>query len=65
MLLKLMNLFYHTWTVISQNKKMNKQHFDWIDYVKGVAILLVVLGHSFPDASAVGGGKSCGVENTP
>lgn len=34
---------------------MSKQHFDWIDVAKGMAILLVVIGHSFPDASAVGG----------
>ena len=32
-----------------------KQHFDWIDIAKGIAIVLVVMGHSFPDASAVGG----------
>lgn len=36
---------------------MNK-HFEWIDYAKGIAILLVVLGHAFPDASAVGGAKN-------
>ena len=35
-----------------------KQHFDWIDVAKGMAILLVVIGHSFPDASAVGGVKN-------
>ena len=30
------------------------KHFNWIDYAKGIAILLVVVGHSFPDASAGG-----------
>lgn len=34
---------------------MKKQHFEWIDYAKGIAILLVVIGHSFPDASMEGG----------
>lgn len=38
---------------------MKKQHFEWIDYAKGIAILLVVIGHSFPDASMEGGGKKC------
>ena len=34
---------------------MGKPHFDWIDYAKGIAILLVAIGHAFPDASALGG----------
>lgn len=34
---------------------MGKKHLDWIDYAKGIAILLVVIGHAFPDASAEGG----------
>lgn len=33
------------------------KHLEWIDYAKGIAILLVILGHAFPDASAVGGKK--------
>ena len=34
---------------------MGKPHFDWIDYAKGIAILLVAIGHAFPHASALGG----------
>jgi serine O-acetyltransferase len=29
-----------------------KKHQEWIDIAKGVAILLVVIGHSFPDAAS-------------
>ena len=32
-----------------------KKHQEWIDIAKGVAILLVVMGHSFPDAAVRGG----------
>ena len=32
-----------------------KKHQEWIDIAKGVAILLVVIGHSFPDAAVRGG----------
>ena len=34
---------------------MKKQRYGEIDYAKGIGILLVVLGHSFPDASSAEG----------
>ena len=36
----------------------NKIKLDWIDIAKGIAILLVVMGHSFPDAAVEGGVKN-------
>ena len=42
-----------------------KKHQEWIDIAKGVAILLVVIGHSFPDAAVRGGGKNRVVTDFP